>query len=56
MSKLKIVIFIGSTRDGRLADRVLKFVRNFIGSEHDVTVYGEYIIALHIYYIFLKPP
>ena len=44
MSKLKIVIFLGSTREGRLADRVLKFVRNSIGSEHDVIVFGKYMV------------
>ena len=41
MSKLKFVLFVGSTREGRLADRVTKFVRNNIGSEHEVTVFGK---------------
>ena len=41
MSKLKIVLFVGSTREGRLADRVLKFVRNFIGTNHEVIVFGK---------------
>ena len=48
MSKLKFVLFVGSTREGRLADRVTKFVRNNIGSEHQVTVFGKYETTYYI--------
>ena len=40
--KLKLVLFVGSTREERLADRVLKFVKPLVGREHELIVHGEY--------------
>lgn len=42
MTKLKLVLFVGSAREGRLADRVLKFVRSRIEQDHELIVHGSY--------------
>ena len=42
MTKLKLVLFVGSAREGRLADRVLKFVRSTIDQDHELIVHGLY--------------
>lgn len=39
MTKLKLVLFVGSAREGRLADRVLKFVRSTIEQDHELIVH-----------------
>ena len=48
MSKLKIVLFVGSTREGRLADRVLNFVKTYIGTGHDVVVFGKICLSCFV--------
>lgn len=40
-SKLKVVIFLGTTREGRLGPRVAKFVQDHLKSKYDVTLFGE---------------
>ena len=50
MPKLKIILFVGSTREGRLADRVLKFVKSYIGAAHDVVVFGK---NHHVFFLFV---
>lgn len=39
MVKLKLILFVGSTREERLADRVLKFVKPLVGREHELIVH-----------------
>ena len=41
MPKLRVVIFLSSARDGRLADRVLKFVKPRVESNFDVKIHGN---------------
>jgi NAD(P)H-dependent FMN reductase len=42
MGKLKLLIFLGSVREGRMGDRVLKFVQNQIDkNKFDVEIIGE---------------
>ena len=54
--KLKILGFIGSTRDGRMADRVTTLVKNFYGQQkegHTLEVIGRYmphISVTHMYF------
>ena len=43
-NKLKIVIFLGSTREGRLGERVCKFVMNTLKDKYDLTLFGRYNI------------
>ncbi|PVD32220.1 hypothetical protein C0Q70_07652 [Pomacea canaliculata] len=38
-SKLKVVIFLGTTREGRLGPRVAKFVQDHLKSKYDVTLF-----------------
>lgn len=37
-SKLRLVIFVGSTREGRLGDRVCKFVTKSLNNKYDIKV------------------
>jgi len=43
-SKLKLIIFLGSTRENRLGDRVGKFVTSALKAEgkYDIEVLGEF--------------
>ena len=41
--KLKIVIFLGSTREGRLGERVSKFVMNSLQEKYELTLFGKCI-------------
>ena len=40
--KLKVVVFLGSTRDGRLGERVGKFVMNSLKDTHDLILLGKF--------------
>ena len=40
--KLKIVVFLGSTREGRLGERVSKFVMNSLKNQYDLHLFGKY--------------
>ena len=40
--KLKLVIFLGSTREGRLGERVASFVQKQLKDKHEVSLFGKY--------------
>lgn len=48
MSKaLKFVVFLGTTREGRLGERAARFILDRIQCRgHDVELFGEYKIGL----------
>ncbi|KAL3872267.1 hypothetical protein ACJMK2_040201 [Sinanodonta woodiana] len=51
--KLKVIIFIGSSREGRLGDRVGKFCKNYLEkTNHEVTVFDPISLDLPL----LKKP
>jgi hypothetical protein len=41
-NKLKVVMFLGTVREGRLGPRVAKFVQEQLKSKYDISVFGEY--------------
>ncbi|KAK3585407.1 hypothetical protein CHS0354_020120 [Potamilus streckersoni] len=51
--KLKVIIFLGSTREGRLGERVSKFCKNYLEkTNHEVTVFDPIELDLPL----LKKP
>lgn len=44
-SKLKIVMFLGTVREGRLGPRVTKFIQAQLQSKYDITLFGEYVYS-----------
>ena len=43
-SKLKVIVFLGSVREGRLGLRVAKFMQNYLTkTDHEVELFGEYL-------------
>jgi len=55
-SKLKLVMFLGSTREGRLGDRVAKFVRNTLEqkNKYEITLFGEKTFLSDRKYLYSK--
>jgi len=51
--KLQIGVIISSTRENRLADRVVKFVTNEIEKEHNVVIFGKFTFPFVYFYIYL---
>ncbi len=51
MVALKYVVFLGSVRENRLADRICKFnVSKLDDFNHEVSIMGEHILILTLYY------
>jgi len=44
--KLKLVIFLGTTREGRLGERVAKFVRTSLEkkNKYEITLLGKFCV------------
>ena len=41
--RLKIGVLLGSTREGRLNDRVAKFVIDAIQKDHEAVIFGKFV-------------
>ncbi|XP_060571604.1 quinone reductase-like isoform X2 [Ruditapes philippinarum] len=50
--KLKLIIFLGSTREGRLGERVGKFVKNSLSEKYDIKVFDPSVMEFDL----LKKP
>ena len=44
--KLKMVMFLGSVREGRLGIRVAKFIQEQLKTKYDITLFGKYFLVV----------
>ena len=53
-NKLKVVMFLGTVRDGRLGPRVAKFVQGQLQTKYNITLFGERLgkLCVHNDYAF----
>ena len=54
--RMKLIIFLGSTREGRLGERVGKFVMNSLREKYEIKLFGmltfyniPYLVIIKIY-------
>ena len=55
-SKLKVVMFLPSVREGRMATRVSAFIQSQLKEKYDIVVFGKIILVSLLVFVCLFEP